>query len=1239
MRQAVFFRVSIVCIAVCAAQAYAADWPMWRYDAGRTSASPEELPGELHLEWSRRYPAREPCWDDPLNQDLMHFDEVFEPIVLGNTLYIGFNDADKVAAFDLDSGAEKWTRYVDGPVRLPLAGWEGRIFFTSDDGFLHCLDAEDGALLWRFQGAPGNRNILGNKRLISTWPARGGPVVAGGIVYFASSIWPFMGTFIYALEAETGKLVWLNDSNGPEWMIQPHGAPSFGGVAPQGAFVVLGDKLLAPGGRSVPACFDRQTGRLLHYTHAKNNKTGGAFVCAINDVFFNHYREDITDLYEAETADRLASRIGRYPVLTPETYYFSGTSIRAMDAQKLRKKPEAAQDSVLWSFPVDATGDLIKAGRCFYAGGEGRITAVNMPREGGEPAIAWTKILAGHVKRLLAANGRLIAVTLEGEILVFGPEKITPRQIACLPAPVEAPPEAIQEALSIIERTGVRAGYALYYGAGQSELLEALLSTSDLHIIATDVDAATVETLRRRFDTLGLYGKRVAVLQGAPSSLDTPPYMAALTIVNAPGFSVENAAALVKKLHTSMRPYGGVALLRACTSPAVAEAAAEIGLETRSEGDDLLLVREGPLEGAGTWTHQLGDIAQTGKSDDQLVKLPLGLLWFGGSSNLDVLTRHGHGPPEQVVGGRLFIEGMNCMSARDVYTGRVIWKTELPDLGIYGVYYDHTYKDTPTNTRYNQVHIPGANIRGTNFVAAPDKVYVIQGASAHVLDVETGATVHVITLPPIDPEARRKAYPDWGYIGVYEDTLFGGVGFVAFSDLLQEKKEDYSHWEDFDKSASRKLLAMDRHTGEVRWQMDSLHGFLHNGIAAGNNRLFCLDRLPIHVEKKLRRRGQRPEEPYRLLALDVETGDALWQDEEGVFGSFLTYSVEHDILLQATRPSSDTVAGEQGTRMTAYQGADGTVLWERRKGYATFPLLHGATIVTESGMFDLLSGEPLTRKDPLTNAKVPWAWNRQYGCNYPIASEHLLTFRSGAAGFYDFANQSGTGNFGGFRSSCTSNLVAADGVLNAPDYTRTCSCSYQNQTSLALAHMPELEMWTYNKLAAPEGPIKQVGINFGAPGDRRAENGTLWLDYPALGGDSPEIAIEITPQEPQWYRHHSLRFRGDAPTWVAASGGEGLQGISILLRPEASGERPYTVRLHFAEPEDLEIRERVFDVTLQGETVLRDFDCVREAGGVRCGVVKTFVYVLVQEELKISLQPSGARPAILCGVEVAAEGW
>ena len=72
-------------------------------------------------------------------------------------------------------------------------------------------------------------------------------------VYVAASIWPFMGTFIYSLDAATGDIVWVNDETGAQYIKQPHSAPSFAGVAPQGALVATETTLLVPGGRSVPA--------------------------------------------------------------------------------------------------------------------------------------------------------------------------------------------------------------------------------------------------------------------------------------------------------------------------------------------------------------------------------------------------------------------------------------------------------------------------------------------------------------------------------------------------------------------------------------------------------------------------------------------------------------------------------------------------------------------------------------------------------------------------------------------------------------------------------------------------------------------------------------------------------------------------------------------------------------------------------------------------------------------------
>ena len=102
---------------------------------------------------------------------------------------------------------------------------------------------------------------LGNGRMISRWPARGGPVVFDDIVYFATGIWPSDGVSLYALDPDTGGTIWLNDTAGSIYMGQPHGgAYAKSGVASQGYLAANEKQVFMATGRGVPAVFDRATG-------------------------------------------------------------------------------------------------------------------------------------------------------------------------------------------------------------------------------------------------------------------------------------------------------------------------------------------------------------------------------------------------------------------------------------------------------------------------------------------------------------------------------------------------------------------------------------------------------------------------------------------------------------------------------------------------------------------------------------------------------------------------------------------------------------------------------------------------------------------------------------------------------------------------------------------------------------------------------------------------------------------
>src|SRR5262249_48226144 len=427
---------------------------------------------------------------------------------------------------------------------------------------------------------------------------------------------------------------------------------------------------------------------------------------------------------------------------------------------------------------------------------------------------------------------------------------------------------------------------------------------------------------------------------------------------------------------------------------------------------------------AADWTHEHADAANTRVSRDKVVKAPLGLLWFGGPSHDGVLPRHGHGPQPQVQGGRLFIEGTDMLRAVDIYTGRLLWQAPLPGVGKA---YD------------NLSHQPGANATGSNYVSAADGIYVAYGKSCVRLDPATGRKLSEFPFPrPPGVHAPLT----WDYVNVHEDYLVGG------SDPVTED----------DPSCSRHLAVMDRYTGRVLWTATARSGFRHNAVCLGGGRLYAIDRVSVDQLARLKNRGPEPKEKARLVAWDLATGEEVWSTEADVFGTWLSYSGRHDVLVEAGRVARDTLSDEP-KGMRAHRGADGKVLWHE-KTYLGPAMIHGNIVLKDQSACHLLTGAPVMRDAPLTGTPVEWKWSRNYGCNTPAASENLLTFRSGAAGYFDLCHDGGTGNLGGFRSSCTNNLVVAGGLLNAPDYTRNCTCNYQNQGSLALVPMPDAEMWT-----------------------------------------------------------------------------------------------------------------------------------------------------------------------------------
>jgi hypothetical protein len=374
-----------------------------------------------------------------------------------------------------------------------------------------------------------------------------------------------------------------------------------------------------------------------------------------------------------------------------------------------------------------------------------------------------------------------------------------------------------------------------------------------------------------------------------------------------------------------------------------------------------------------------------------------------------------------------------------------------------------------------------------------------------------------------------------------------------------------------------------------------------------------------------------------MLALDLKTGKEIWQQDMDVLIRGLVYSAPRDLLLAANRhytPWKDGgwVKGAKGVagRMRAFKAADGETVWETDAAAFFDPhiVLDDLIIDRQGVTYDLRTGARHRRTSPLTGEPEEWGF-RKDGCNHLIACDTMVTWRCAV---YDLAGQAGTLPLAGMDAGCTPTLVPAGGLLNIPNFGT--HHKRNRMTAMALVHVPENTAWTRFEMAAQKNaaaaPIKKAGFDLGAPGDRVAEDGTLWL---AVGPRSR--GVQVAPQTTTWFEIP----RGEGPSFVDTTGAAGITDISIPLvvgdKAKQGGGAKMTVDviLTFVEPENVEAGKRVFSVSVAGQEAVKDLDIAKEAGGPRRMIARTIQGVEADGVLPIRLTASVGEP-VLCGVEI-----
>lgn len=1294
----------LVCLTAVAtvslASVQAADWTTYRGDNRRTGASADQLQLPLGSAWTIKAPAvPRLAWSSAEGRVIegkvighrVKFDDAFRAVSADGRAYFGSTVDHQLHCVDLETGSELWSFTTGGPIRLAPTVADGRVFCSSDDGRVCCLDARQGSLIWQRRVGPDEEWLLARGEMISKWPVRTGVMVQNGVAYFGAGIFPHEDVYLYGVDVETGRQVWKADNVSA----QDAGRND---LSPQGYLLATEKLLFVPSGRSLPAAFDLETGRLVHKrTHSWRSTAGGvvggfrailadgqlytsgphhflAMTQEKGDVGFGWFdgRQLVIDGEQAyavtgshvvrmnRNAYAENSRVRHK--LESDIYNLS-RKIRSLKGEQLdaardqmtaasQKLKDIADVGIDWKQETTDDQALLVTAGYVIVGGDGQVTMYD--KQSGEQV--WQQAVAGAARSLVAARGHLIVSTDEGVIACFTNSSRAPdSQKGPDAQKIAVDPQMERAAEEIVAQTGIRSGYCLVAGGEKGELALALAQLTELKIYCVEPDANKVAAARQKLLDAGLYGHRVTVHQLDLNEIPYSNFFANL-IVSETLIRTGRYPAAVSRIARHLKPVGGKLCvgrpdrMEAIDSDELQALVQSFGLEDQRKIErdgNWVVVERQALPGAGNWSHQYGNPANTAVSQDTRINGDLGVLWYGDPGPDEMVNRHEGAVGPLSVDGRLFVQGQWSIKAYDAYNGMHLWTYENPEALRTGVFQNQN---------------PG------NLAAGEDCLFHFVGDKLIQVDAATGEQIAIHKLPP----GKDNGDYEWGYIATSGDLVFGTATMRAQLAANQRRRGRVTD------DATDSIFAIDVTTGKHLWSYQG-KSISHHTIAIAPDKVCFIDSSITSEQREALLRedksglekltGEERElaearlknaDVRAAVAVDARTGEQLWShpvdvtdcSDIGIGGGKLSmmYSDGKLILCGANANGHywrQFVAGEfKRRRLVVLSADDGYKLWSKDANYRNRPIVVGNNILAEPWMYTLDKGEQITRAHPITGAEVPWSIMRTgHHCGMITGAESgMLVFRSGATGFFDLNQDEGVRHFAGHRLGCWINAITANGLVLIPEASAGCVCQFSIASTIVMEPREARRPWTIYSAVGSQTPVKHLSLNLGAPGDRKDALGQVWLSYPryrAYQETSLDVKMKLNEafESGGGFTSENDRLLNVGPSehpWIYTSCAEGLKSLTLPLLGENDSPATYTIRLHFADITSGNSESRKLSVRLNGELAVDDVALKPADGDHLSPVVHEIKGVPVKDKVVIELVASQGRP-LLSAVEAIRE--
>ena len=803
------------------------------------------------------------------------------------------------------------------------------------------------------------------------------------------------------------------------------------------------------------------------------------------------------------------------------------------------------------------------------------------------PANVSTLGVSGTVGSLLVGDGKLFVTTTQGSIYCFGGTQVTPTIYPYTTTPLPAVNDVWTTVVSnMLSKPYVGEGLALVWGVGSGRLVEELAKqATNLMIVAVDPDTNKLMYVRREMDAAGWSGARVSTLQGNPMDFRFAPYQAALIAsedVNVAGYS--NGLAMIQAMYTAARPFGGEIWLPTMN----AQHAAITGWMASTSNLPLCGVTQ-QIGFVGLSADGFTQIQRTGLPDSALVfKPPFRVIAFDVSS--------------------MQASGFTLNTSP-------LWNTNSATRGVKSGYDIYSWlKVTHAEPGYQPPQPPGINTSRTYFVSG--------------------------NAPMVNPVNNRLEIPPpvWKLKACVENF---GYGMQRFSPGKQGAIIDSAnYWGVF-------LIPEMRGCGSACFAANGIANFAPDGPACNCVAGMAYTQIgivPVTDQDEeyfvgyqwSRSQETIQETPVRRIGINFGAPDQRYDPLEGLLWT------HHPSASSMLVPSFTQLGQANPLLPVTYRGGTTNVYHQSVSMSYTNPANHNwVSASCVKGMDGITI--PLATPLVATRVAVPpvmdgtlndTSWNTT-NCARIVPGgnlgQHQQTSPSDTA--FVLARYDDTNLYVGAGLYQQDNLLYCDLqiVLNsrekmAPPVVLACGSSGKQATGI------DTNAWQMMYTLVPSGAnYNRFQAELVIPWSALAAVG-IWKDQLLLNANfSGFNGMAVTLL-------NGTKVTGLAPTlngWPCAADSSGNitdANMSPVYFDTAKGAvaqaTPHTVKLYFAEMEGLTNGQRVFDVSLQGQTVLTSFDVYAAAGAGQCEVVQVFTNILIADHLDIGFVRHAGEPML-----------